>query len=337
MSWGILMAAAQGVEKDRTHFTVSDSVIEFFPLQPENARIVHEQVGEKPVWIDAFRESGKTRQIRIQALPKDRSVTVIQFKYPFGDDSATWNLPAVRKGNLVTATMKWNQVLIGDLMDVNEGNDDAVEARKKLGAETGDAALSMIYSSGDSISLVYWPYLEASLAGTANVYYQQELGKDLLDITIRNNGHANLAYGILEKAYGHAEFKPKYLLVNFGLHMIAGHKNRVQECGQWIEKFDDLARKKGALLVWVNTTPYQESFRPTENKTIAAFNRIAAEIALKRGIPVIDIHALVKRAVAGNSGVDVFTDGVHFSTGTKQEMGRFLAEEIKSVMKAVNE
>ena len=109
----------------------------------------------------------------------------------------------------------------------------------------------VLYSSGDSISLGYWPYLEAELVNQVDVYYQRELAKDVPEVKIRNNGHARLAYGVLETAYKNKRFQPDFLLVNFGLHMIRTHRNNMAEYGKWIKRFDELAKQHHAQLIWV--------------------------------------------------------------------------------------
>lgn len=218
------------------------------------------------------------------------------------------------------------------IMDVNEGQVEAEQARARLGTTApADAGRPVVYSSGNSISMGYWPYLEGELHDTMDVYYQRELAKDMPDIGLRNNGHAHLAYAVLQAAYKNERFRPDYILINFGLHMIRTHHGKVQAYGDWIAKFAAFAKAHDARMIWVNTTPYQQSFRPAQNETIKAFNAIAAEVAARHGVPVVNLHACVLEQVKAGGDKAVFTDGVHFTEDTKRKQAFFIAERIREV------
>ena len=316
------------------HVRHRDGIIQFFPGQPEDAVIARERIGGKDLWVGGVRRDGSTRQVRITNYMGGRGAkpSVVRLRYPFGNSSATWNMEVKREGDVVSAMLPWNGTLIGDIMDVNEGEDAAEEARRRLGTTAAAVAgLPVLYSSGDSISMGYWPYLEGELHDTINVYYQRELAKDMPGIGLRNNGHAHLAYGVLQAAYKDRCFRPDYVLINFGLHMIRTHHRKVQEYGAWIEKFAALAKAEGARMIWVNTTPYQQSFRPRQNETIKAFNAVATEVAGKHGVPVIDLHACMLEQVKAKGDKVVFTDGVHFTEETKKRQAAFIAKRIREI------
>ncbi len=179
-----------------TNITFKDEILHVFPDNPESGVIAREQMGDQDLWVGAVRCNGKTRQIRITSYVGGRGTrkhTLVKFRYPFGDASATWNMDVKREGDIISVVIPWNGTLIGDIMDVNEGEDSTADARKKLGLTEPDSELLVMYSSGDSISMGYWPYLEAELHNKVNVYYQRELAKDIPKIGLRNNGHAHLA------------------------------------------------------------------------------------------------------------------------------------------------
>ena len=324
-------------DTDRTqskNVRVLDDVIEFFPKNPKEGIIARQQIPGKEIWIGAVRQNNKTRQIRITSYHGARgSKTLIKFVYPFGANSATWNMDVNRQGNIVTVDLPWNGSLIGELMDVNEGADSAESIRKKLGT-TGKASknLPVLYSSGDSISMGCWPYLEGQLWKELNFYYQRELWKDIPAARSPNNGHAHLAYKCLQKAYESKKFKPDYIMANFGLHMIATHHNKTEEYGKWVQKFIDLARDKDADFIWVTTTLYA-SFRAKQNVTIKQFNAIASKIAAENKIPVIDLHACVEKLVKQLGEEKVYTDGVHFIEEIKQKQAKFIAKRIREIIK----
>jgi hypothetical protein len=329
---GSAVFAADGTN----NVTVKDGVIHCFSDGVQDGIVAHCQIEGKQLWVDAIRRGGKTRQIRVTSyVGQAGSQTPVKLFWPeVADGTISWNMPVKREGDIVSLMLHWNGVLIGDLMDVNEGGAKVDELRKKLGVASGaDSKLPVLYSSGDSISLGYWPYLEAALNADVNVYYQQELAKDIPEIKLSNNGHAHLAYGVLETAYKNDRFKPKYLLMNCGLHMIATHQNKIAEYGQWIEKLDDLAKKHDAQLIWVMTTPYEQSFRPTQNLVILKFNETAKAICEKRSIPLVDLHACTINAVKDLGDKKIYVDGVHFQDEVKKRQAAFIAARVREIIK----
>ena len=330
----VFLSASCGVfAQDQPDVAVANGVIHFFPAEPENGVIARYQIPGQDVWIGAARRYDKTRQVRIHSRQGGRGTSSrIAFLYPFGTDSATWNMDIAREGDLVTATIPWNATLLGERMDVNEGEEATDAARKRLGV-VGPVSdkLPVIYSSGDSISLGYWPYLEGELWEEANVYYQRELWKDIPEASSSNNGHAHLAHASLLKAYENEAFQPDYLLINFGLHMIATHQNKQEEYADWVRTFEELADTQNTQLVWVNTTPYG-SFRTPQNIIIGQFNALVSSIAEENGTPVIDLHAFVEKVVEELGEDDVYTDGVHFTEEIKERQAEFIANRIREIL-----
>lgn len=306
-----------------------------FPSQCKEGVITRFPFPGKQIWISAFRRNGKTIQVSIYSHHGEhgnKEKQEIKFAYPFGADSATWNYPIERDGDIVTLQFPWHRSLIGEIMDVNEGADKADATRKKLGViDPMSKNLPVIYSSGDSISLGYWPYLESELWKEANVYYQRELAKDMPNIALVNNGHANLAYGVLQAAYKNEDFKPDYLMVNFGLHMIGGYSKNLPGYREWVEKFIAFAKEKKVKLIFVNTTPYQQSYRPEQNRTIIKFNEVVKAAAEKNNVSVIDLHTCVIEAVRELGDIKVYTDGCHFTDEMKNKQAKFIAKRVREI------
>ncbi len=316
-----------------------DGIIHFFPENQREGKLSHYQLPERPVWMDATRMDGKTRQIRITALPDSREVkTVVRFIYPFGDASATWNMEVVREGDLVSVVIPWNAMLIGERMDANEGEAESEALRKKLGT-TGEGLsdLPLLYSTGNSISLGYWPYLERELWRKVNVYYQRELWKDMPETRSPNNGLANNAWESMQKAYKNESFNPDYILINFGLHMINAYQNNLEGYGEWVQKFIDLAKVHGAKLIWVTTTPYA-MYREDKNETVRKFNETATSIVSENDMYVADLYTCITDLIKERNEWNVYTDGVHFREEIKAKQGEFLAKRILSIIeKTTNE
>lgn len=311
-----------------------DGVIHFFPENQKEGKLTNYKFPGKELWLDAVRIDGKTRQIRITANPASRKGnTLVRFKYPFGDASVTWNMEVKREGDTVSATIiPWNATLIGERMDANEGGAESEVLRKKLGT-TGTAlsGLPMLYSTGNSISLGYWAYLEGELWRDVNVYYQRELWKDMPETRSPNNGLASNAYASLLKAYKNENFNPDYILINFGLHMINGYQNSLEGYGEWVQKFIDLAKAHHAKLIWVTTTPYA-LFREDKNITVRKFNETATRIVKDNNMYVADLYTCVTDLVKELTEWNVYTDGVHFREEIKAKQGEFLAQQILKIL-----
>ncbi|NQT87221.1 SGNH/GDSL hydrolase family protein [bacterium] len=331
----VLGCSAGARAEGQPDIEIVDGVIQFFPGKPKDGMIARHQIPGEQIWVGAVRRNGKTRQVRIHSRHGGRGTKAtkrIRFLYPFGADSATWNMDVKRDGDTVSVDMPWNGTCLGELMDVNEGAAEAASTREKLGV-TGPASgnLPVLYSSGDSISLGYWPYLEGELWKVVNVYYQRELWKDIPSARSRNNGHAHLAYACLQTAYKSKGFKPDYMMVNFGLHMIATHTSKHGEYGQWVKKFIELAKEHNARLIWVTTTPYG-SFRAKQNITIKQFNALASRTAGENGASVIDLHACVEKLIKELGEKSVYTDGVHFTEDVKKQQAEFMAKRIREII-----
>ena len=311
----------------------ADGVVQFFPENQNEAKLSRFQYPGKQVWMDALRVGGKTEQIRIAAFPTSRKdTTLVKFRYPFGDASVTWNMEVKRDGDIVSALIPWNAILIGERMDPNEGGYEYKSLRKKLGV-TGEALkdLPLLYSSGNSISKGYWPYLEAELWRDVNVYYQIELWKDMPETSSPNNGHAHNAFASLEKAYKNENFRPDYILINFGLHMINGYQNNLGGYGDWVQKFIDMAKGHNAKLIWVTTTPYA-LYRDDKNIIVRKFNEIASKIVKENNMFVADLYTCMVDLIKERNEWNVYEDGVHFKEEIKAKQGEYLAQFLLKVI-----
>ena len=329
----LIATAAPLSASEEANITFDRGIIRFHPRGLDNGMLTRKQVGKENLWFTAVRKGGKTRQVRLYNLsggPYSRKT--VSLVDPFGEMSSTWNLPITKKGKIITATIPCNEILIGDLMDVNEDIEHVGEVRKKLALPESKKGLPVIYLSGDSISLCYWPYLEVELFSQADLYYQLELNKDHPNIKIRNNGMANLAYGVLLNAYAFKEFRPAYWLVNLGLHMIRDYHRNLTAYGNWLEKFALLAKEKKAELIFVNTTPYRQSLRPRQNETIKQFNKIMKEVAGKYGLDLIDLHAATLDAVKRLGDDRCYMDGVHFTEEVRLIQAAYIGKQVKEIL-----
>ena len=319
--------------------TLKDGVIYCFS-DGKDGVITHQQINDQKLWVDAIRRGGKLRQMRVTSyVGSEGARAPVKLYWPqVADGTVTWNMTVKQDGDIVSAEVPWNGVLIGDFMDINEGAAASEAAHKKLGVISGmNPNLPVMFSSGDSICLSYWPYLEAALNNEVNVYYQNEVIKDMPKAGLGACHHAHLAYAFLENAYKNPRFKPEYLLMNFGLHMIATHQNKVEEYGRWIEKVDELAKQHHAQLIWVMTTPYQQSSRPAQNLVVIKFNDEARKIAGARHIPVVDLHACTLAINKELGDGKTYQDGVHFTDEVRKRQGEYIADRVREILKEINQ
>jgi hypothetical protein len=85
-------------------------------------------------------------------------------------------------------------------------------------------------------------------------------------------------------------------------------------------------------LIWVTTTPYQQSFRPAQNLTIIQFNDIVKKAAALHDVPVIDLHACTLNAVKALGDERVYVDGVHFHDDVKKRQAAYIARHVRKLL-----
>jgi hypothetical protein len=163
------------------------------------------------------------------------------------------------------------------------------------------------------------------------VHYQRELWKDMPETRSPNNGHAHNAYASLEKAYKNENFKPDFILINFGLHMLNGYQNNLEGYGEWVQKFIDMAKVHNAKLIWVTTTPYA-LYRDAQNGTVRKFNEIATKIVNENNMYLADLYTCVTDLIKERNEWNVYEDGVHFKEEIKAKQGEFLAQHILKII-----
>ncbi len=114
--------------------------------------------------------------------------------------------------------------------------------------------------------------------------------------------------------------------------MINTHKDKLGDYDEWVKKFIAYAKEKNTTLIWVTTTPYQQSFRPTQNLTIIQFNDIMRKAAAYHKVPVIDLHACTVEAVRELGDKKVYVDGVHFLDEVKKRQAAYIAKHVRHIV-----
>jgi len=180
---------------------------------------------------------------------------------------------------------------------------------------------------GDSIRMGYQQTVQDELTGLAEVSWPEMNGFDSLNVL------AKLDDWVIAR-------KPDIVHVNAGLHDLK--KNR--ETGQLQVPLEDYARNVEQILrtlqaqtnlriVWATTTPVNQEWhrerKPFDRceADVTAYNRCAAGICRRLGVPVNDLYTLL-----GNLGPDnyLLPDGVHFTDQGYQLLGREVARVLRA-------
>jgi hypothetical protein len=194
-----------------------------------------------------------------------------------------------------------------------------------------------IYLIGDSISIHYGLYLQQYLHGFMD--YSRKQGEDeaLLDLDNpqgANGGDSTMVRSYLEARALKNGIAADILLLNCGLHDIkrALGINALQvPINQYRENLRaivKLVEKMGLKLVWIRTTPCDETVhncgRKLEFKRFAAdceeYNCAADEIMVETKTPSIDLYSFTL-----NLGSNLYCDHVHFPPHIREKQAAFIA------------
>ncbi|MFA5828058.1 MAG: SGNH/GDSL hydrolase family protein [Candidatus Shapirobacteria bacterium] len=197
--------------------------------------------------------------------------------------------------------------------------------------------LPSVFIVGDSISIGYDPYLRKYLKG--KFWYSRKLGtKETFwnpgTPMSANGGDSSLVLKYLQNNHKHKEIpKVNYLLFNCGLHDIK--TNPITEKKQiTISRYREnlrlilqKANKFTNYIVWVNSTPVNDTWHNTRckdfsryNKDVLEYNCAAKKIMQKHKIPTIDLYSLTLKF-----GQNLYTDHIHFKKTIYQKLGRYIA------------
>lgn len=200
-----------------------------------------------------------------------------------------------------------------------------------------------VYWVGDSISIDYHQPLGESLLNS--FHYSRKSGlvqarKNLDQAQGANGGDSSMVLAHLRE-YMQGPDPADYLVLNCGLHDIkrARHAEaaRQVESEQYRENLEAIIRTvhaAGKKMVWVNTTPVDESIHRQFQKHFfrreadwREYQDIAAEVMEAAQVPIIDLAAFTQ-----SIGEDLYRDHVHFHPAISVAQGRFLARELKRIL-----
>ena len=208
-------------------------------------------------------------------------------------------------------------------------------ALAKANTAASEEGLPKVLLLGDSISIGYFPVVKESLKGVAGVTRPNE-----------NCGDTPRGLRFLDKWLG--DTKWDVIHFNWGLWDLCyrnpesknqGNRDKVngklsvspEDYEKNLNALVDRLQKTGASLVWASTTivPEEEAGRYVGDDV--KYNAIAEKVMKARGVPINDLHAL---SATFSSEMFVKPGDVHFKKPGSQQLGKQVAEKIRSVLPA---
>ena len=151
-----------------------------------------------------------------------------------------------------------------------------------------DPAVPRVLLIGDSISIGYTVPTQKLLTGTANVH---RIGE--------NGGPTTRGLERIDGWLGNSQWD--LIHVNFGLHDLkrTGDGLNLVPLAEYESNLARLIarlKKTGAKLIWASTTavPVAEMSPPRSDADVVAYNKAAARVMKKLGVPTNDLYAFTK-------------------------------------------
>jgi hypothetical protein len=190
---------------------------------------------------------------------------------------------------------------------------------------------------GDSISILYTPYLQADIANafsfSRKASSQTESPAEALVDPNANGGDSPTVLKYLRARFAEGDFHPDVVMVNCGLHDIKRDPktNAIAVDSSAYKRnlaaIADLVRSKGAQLVWINTTPVDDARHNSLSKEfyrynadVKLYNDIAKTLFTERRVPVIDLYTFTSQLGGGH-----YIDHVHYDDSTRALQAAFIA------------
>lgn len=193
-----------------------------------------------------------------------------------------------------------------------------------------------VFVVGDSISIFYGPYLKKYLEGTYEYDRKRDKGEAMgnLDIPVgANGGDSRMVVDYLKELAEDASFKTDIMLINCGLHDVKTNPKTgkrqisLEEYRQNLDTIYQMAELMKAKLVWVNSTPVNDSIHNNSgvafyryNKDAIRYNEVADSLFQSKGVPVIDLYTF-----SSKFPVSAYMDHVHYGVEYRKLQAAFIA------------
>ena len=200
-----------------------------------------------------------------------------------------------------------------------------------------------LFVLGDSISMQYGPFLERFTSDWFD--YSRKTGdhgfSNLDNPMGANGGDSSMVLEYLTGCSA-SRFTTDYLLLNCGLHDVKTDP----ATGEYQVGMDQYRKNVAASAafavaiartpIWITTTPVVDEIHNSRirdfhrhAKDVVAYNTIAREVALRSGMPVIDLHGFT---MALGSAQELFADHVHFVESVQERQAAFIAGFLAGVI-----
>lgn len=193
-----------------------------------------------------------------------------------------------------------------------------------------------LYVIGDSISIQYGPYLEAALRGVMDYARKEGEEEALLNLDKpqgANGGDSSMVLSYLKARAAEGGIDADLLLLNCGLHDIktdpaTGAKQiPIEQYAQNLQQIVAVVRDMGPTLVWIRTTPCDETIHNHEGMAFhrfaadgQAYNGVADGIMREHRVPVVDLYTFTR-----NLDEELYCDHVHFHDHIRRQQAAFIA------------
>lgn len=195
--------------------------------------------------------------------------------------------------------------------------------------------LPRLYLIGDSISIHYWPYLNKYLHDIfvcSRKGGEEEALLNLDNPQGANGGDSSMVWAFLKVKCGAGGLDTDIVLLNCGLHDIKTDPKTVirqvpiEQYRLNLRRIVRLVRKMGPELIWVNTTPCDETVHNRPGMSFHRFsvdcdsyNATADKTMASLGVERIDLHRFTR-----NLGQDLYCDHVHFREHVREKQAAYI-------------
>ena len=206
-----------------------------------------------------------------------------------------------------------------------------------------DSPKKQILMIGDSISILYGPYLKENLQNKFTYRVKSNLKDAIVNLDNPNGANAGNSRMILEyiKNYDKAEikFNDDIILLNCGLHDIKTDPKTGMVAISLIEYKSNLdsiyqiIKHLNKKLIWINSTPVNNSIHNSKqvefyrfNNDVIKYNFAADSIFNSYQVPIIDLYTYSK-TFPGKS----YSDHVHYKTEYSKLQAKFISDILLSL------
>lgn len=203
-----------------------------------------------------------------------------------------------------------------------------------------DSSVKNILLVGDSISILYAPYLKEYIDDCFNLRLKGNQSDAIINLDNPKGANAGNSRMILDYLKHFKEtdvsFNDDIILLNCGLHDIktdpANNKKAVSiyEYKSNLSSIYQIIKKLNKKLIWINTTPVNDSIHNSKqvgfyryNKDVENYNSIADSFFTEHNVPIIDLYSFTK-----SFPKEAYSDHVHFKPKYAQLQAKYIAEFI---------